>query len=77
MTTTTPTPALEALATDPPRLALRAHEAAGCLGIGVQLLWTLTNQGLIPHVRLGRRIVYPVHLLNEYLDKAAQNNARR
>jgi hypothetical protein len=75
MTKRTPTP--EALATDLPVLALRAAQAAKSLGIGVQLLWEKTNIGEIPHCRIGRAVVYPVHLLREYLDKAAKNNARR
>ena len=61
----------------PPRLALKPAEAARSLGIGSRLLWSLTNQGRIPHVRLGeKRIVYPVHLLSEWLAKQAQKNLR-
>lgn len=52
-------------------LGLRPKEAARALGIGERLLWTLTNQGLIPHVRLGRAIVYPVSALEEFLRKEA------
>ena len=51
----------------PPCLALRPREAAKALGIGERLLWTLTNSGKIPHVRLGRAIVYPVDQLREWL----------
>ena len=59
-------------APEPQRLALRPSEAAKSLGIGERLLWSLTNQRLIPHVRLGeKRIVYPIHLLVEWLAKQA------
>jgi hypothetical protein len=54
------------------RLALRPKEAARALGIGTRLLWSMTNQGLIPHVRFGKRIVYPVCLLEECLRKLAE-----
>jgi hypothetical protein len=55
-----------------PRLALRPRDAARALGIGERLLWTLTNQGVIPHVRLGRAVVYPVDLLREFLARQAR-----
>lgn len=41
-----------------PSLLVSAPEAAKLLGIGVRLLWTMTNRGEIPHVRLGRRVLY-------------------
>jgi len=53
--------------TDPPRLALRPREAAKALGIGTRLLWSLTNQGLVPCVRCGRAILYPVAQLEAWL----------
>lgn len=49
------------------RLALRPKDAARALGIGTRLLWTLTNQNLIPHTRLGRTIIYPVQQLEKWL----------
>lgn len=51
----------------PDPLALRPREAAKALGIGQRLLWSLTNQGLIPHLRLGRAVVYPVAELERWL----------
>ena len=50
-----------------PRLALRPREAAQALGISERLLWRLTNQGDIPHLRLGLRVVYPVDALQKWL----------
>lgn len=55
-----------------PPLALRPKDAAHALGIGVRLLWTLTNQNKIPHVRLGRAVVYPRVLLEEWLAERAR-----
>ncbi len=54
-------------------LALRREGAAKSLGISVRLLADLTAQNLIPHVRLGRAVVYPVADLQKWLsDKAAE-----
>ncbi len=60
-----------------PRLALRPKEAAKALGIGERLLWSMTNQGLIPHLRLGKAIVYPVAELERWLAERAAKGARR
>ena len=59
--------------TKAPRLALRPKEAAKALGIGERLLWSKTNSGEIPHVRIGRAVVYPIHTLREWL---ANNTSR-
>ena len=59
-----------------PCLALRPKDAAKALGIGERLLWSKTNCGEIPHVRIGRAVVYPVDLLREYLAEQAKG-ARR
>ena len=55
-----------------PHLALRPKEAAKALHIGVRLLWSLTNRNEIPHVRLGRRIVYPICSLEAWLAEKAR-----
>lgn len=46
---------------------MRPKDAAQALGIGQRLLWTLTNDGLIPHVRIGRAVLYPVPALQQWL----------
>ena len=56
-----------------PRLALKPDEAAEALGIGVRLLWSKTNAGEIPHVRIGSRVLYPVSALERYLVEQAEN----
>ena len=49
-------------------LGLRPKDAARALGIGTRLLWSLTNSGVIPHVRLtGKCIIYPVAALEAFL----------
>ena len=42
-------------------------KAAIALGISGRLLWSKTNCGEIPHCRINRTVVYPIHLLKEYL----------
>jgi predicted DNA-binding transcriptional regulator AlpA len=55
----------------PAPLALRPKQAAAALGISPRKLWELTNIGAVPHVRLGRAIVYPVSLLERWLSEQA------
>jgi excisionase family DNA binding protein len=59
-------------ATAPLRLALRPREAAKALGIGERLLWSLTSRGLLPHARVGRRVVYPIPALEAWLAARAK-----
>jgi excisionase family DNA binding protein len=53
-------------------LAVNAAEAAKMLGISPRLLWTMTNMNEIPHVRLGRRILYQVSALERWLSDRTQ-----
>jgi len=46
------------------------------LGIGVRLLWSRTNSGEIPHLRLGARTLYNVHALQAWLDARTKGGAR-
>jgi len=52
---------------DVPQLALRPREAAKALGISERTLWTLTRAGEIPHVRLGRAVLYSIDALRAWL----------
>ena len=56
----------------PSRGALRPDEAARYLGIGVRKLWELTNRKMVPHCRIGRRLVYPVDALDAWLKSKTQ-----
>ena len=74
---TTPQSTADPNLADVPRLSLRAPQAAKALGIGERLLWTLTNQGAIPFVRLGpKTIVYPVKALTQWLAEQAKGDER-
>ena len=59
-----------------PCLAMRPREAAAALGISERLLWEWSNRGEIPHVRLGRAVVYPIEELQRYLSDRAGKPAR-
>ncbi len=47
---------------------LKAAAAARLLGIGERKLWSLTNQGDIPHVRIGRAVRYDPADLERWID---------
>lgn len=50
-----------------PSLALRPREAAKALGISERLLWDWTRCDIVPHVKIGRTVLYPVAGLMEWL----------
>lgn len=52
-----------------PALAVGRRDAAKMLGVSERLLWSWTSMKRIPHVRIGARVLYPVHLLREWLQK--------
>ena len=60
-----------------PCLALRPKQAAQALGIGERLLWSMTNRGVIPHLKLGKAILYPVAQLREWLAEQAAKGVRK
>jgi excisionase family DNA binding protein len=49
-------------------LALCPRDAAKSLAISERTLWAKTKDGTIPHRRIGTRVVYPVRLLQEWLE---------
>ena len=55
-----------------PVLSLRPTKAAKALDISERLLWSKTNAGEIPCVRIGSAVLYPVDLLREYLNRQAK-----
>ena len=56
-----------------PCLAMRPREAAAALGISERLLWEWTDRKLVPHIRMGKVILYPVDVLREWLIQKAKN----
>lgn len=47
-------------------LLLSVDEAARLLNVASRTVWTLTKSGTLPHVRIGRRVLYPVDALRRW-----------
>jgi excisionase family DNA binding protein len=58
----------------PPHLALRYPEAAAATGVSQRTLSTLVREGKIPHVRVGKSVLFPVAELTAWL--AARTKGR-
>lgn len=55
------------------KLLLDAKEAAEALGgICPKTLWSLTKKGVIPHLRLGRRVLYDPRALERWIEQQQQ-----
>lgn len=67
MTNPTPLPKSNHDDGDVPRLALRPKDAARALGLSSRKLWAMTASGEVPHLRLGKAVLYPVDSLREWL----------
>ena len=53
---------------------LKPREAADILAISERTLWTLTKQGVIPCVRLGRSVRYRLSELVRQLDELGSDS---
>lgn len=51
------------------KLCLSAAEVSNQTGISLSLVRKLTRSGEIPHIRVGRRIIYPAESLAEWLTR--------
>lgn len=49
------------------RKTLTVTEAAACLGISRNTAYQAVREGTVPSIRVGRRILVPVHALEELL----------
>jgi len=63
-----------AIATE--KLLVSAREAAAMLSISTRSLWTITNMGTIPSIRIGRAVRYSITDLRDYIDAMRQGVAR-
>jgi excisionase family DNA binding protein len=52
-------------------LALRPREAAKMLSVSQRTLWSWTKAGIIPHIRIGRCVIYPADSLRIWLFERA------
>jgi hypothetical protein len=53
-------------------LLVGADKAAGLMSISPRKLWSLTKSGEVPHVRIGRRVMYRPESLRAWLAKQEQ-----
>ncbi|HRU98008.1 MAG TPA: helix-turn-helix domain-containing protein [Ruminococcus sp.] len=49
------------------KLCLSATDISGNTGLSLSTIRKLTRSGEIPHIRVGRRILYPVAEIEEWL----------
>lgn len=49
------------------KVCLSAAEVSQQTGLSISLVRKLTRGGGIPHIRVGRRVLYPVAALDEWL----------
>lgn len=56
---------------------LRARDVGKLLGLSPARVYALTQRGLIPHLRLGRAIVYPRRALERWLEGVAREGVVR
>jgi excisionase family DNA binding protein len=54
----------------PERLTMSVEEASEALGISRSLAYELVRRGVLPSLRLSRRIVVPVRALDDLVDHA-------
>lgn len=50
-----------------PIICYNAKEVAAVTGLGLPTVRKLTRKGEIPHIKVGRRVLYPVSALHEWL----------
>jgi excisionase family DNA binding protein len=53
---------------DMPRLLWNSHEAAAALSISLRTLWTLTDEGKIPCIRIGRSVRYDPEDIRRWIE---------
>ena len=56
-----------------PKLALRPDELARAFGVSRRTICEWTSRGLLPCIRQGRVVLYPVSLLQEWLARQIQS----
>lgn len=49
------------------KLCLTAVELSEMTGLSLSMVRKLTRCGEIPHIKIGRRILYPVEVINNWL----------
>lgn len=50
-------------------------DAARLLGVSSRTVWTMTNAGELPHLRIGRRVLYPLADLHRWVAERTSGGA--
>lgn len=58
------------------KLLLNSRESSEALGVSQRTLWSLTQSGEIPCVRIGRCVRYAADDLREYIESQKQGSTR-
>lgn len=58
-----------------PVLAVRAAEACRILNVGRRTLWSLTVSKQIPHLKIGRCVLYPIREIQDWLSSQVEGGA--
>lgn len=61
----------------PPSLLVGAKQAAKLLGISPRLLWDLTDTRELTCIRIGRRVLYPLSALENWVESQIRRQAGR
>jgi len=59
------------------KLTMTAAEAAKALGVCMRTLWTYTARGEIPAMRIGRKVLYPRAVIEQWLCRTAEESANK
>ncbi|MDR2762006.1 MAG: helix-turn-helix domain-containing protein [Planctomycetaceae bacterium] len=51
------------------RLLVKADELAIMLGVSVKTVWNLEKRGELPHVNIGRRVLFPVDEMRRWISE--------
>ncbi len=57
-------------------LAFRSRTAARAIGVSERTLWEWTNKKLVPFIRIGRVVLYPVDQLLAWLRERVEGGSR-
>ncbi len=56
-------------------LLLGVDDVAKLLNVSARTVWTLTESGELPHLRIGRRVLYPVDALRRWAEARTQGGS--
>lgn len=55
------------------RLTVTAPEAAKMIGVSERMIHQLVKEGKLPHKRIGRRLLFPVDAVRQFVNETTQS----